>query len=336
MKAAGDLPVEAGIDWERLAELRAAFLAGTAGTRDYWHSESDLASYDATLAQRIGWKWDFVLEDLARRDWSPPIGHLVDWGCGSGIAARAFLDRFGVETARTLWFADRSVMAMRFAAARAKSKYPEAAIKTGMPVSTSNVTILVSHVLTELRPAELRSLLHLLRRATSVLWVEPGTHDASRALIRVREELRVEFHPIAPCVHCEGCGLLKAGLEGHWCHHFATPPPAVFTDPFWGRFSRLMEIDLRSVPLSYVVLDRRPRPPLPDGTVRVLGRPRVGKAEVRLLACNAAGVHDLSLSRRQFPTAWQDTRKGRSASLQALPDHSQGAPAPRPIFPGTD
>ena len=42
------------IDWKALERLRAAFLAGTAGANDYWHSESDLASYDATFAQRIG------------------------------------------------------------------------------------------------------------------------------------------------------------------------------------------------------------------------------------------------------------------------------------------
>jgi hypothetical protein len=328
MKVAGKSPAEVTIDWQRLAKLRAQFLAGTAGTRDYWQSESDLASYDATFAQRIGWKWDFVLEDLARRNWSPPIGELMDWGCGSGIAARAFLDHFGVEKVRSVCFLDRSLTAMRYAAARASSKYPGMPIEIGMPSSGPCVTILLSHVLTELGPGELRSLLALLRRATAIFWIEPGTYEASRALIDVREQLRAEFHTIAPCVHAERCGLLKAGLEAHWCHHFATPPPEVFTDPFWGLFARLMEIDLRSVPLSYVVLDRRPPRPLPAGAVRILGRPRVGKADVRLLACDAAGVRDVTLSRRQFPAAWQAARKGRSASLQVLPEETQGAPAP--------
>ena len=45
-----------------------AFLAGTAGQSDYWQSESDLASYDLTFAQRIGWKWDWVLADLSPGD----------------------------------------------------------------------------------------------------------------------------------------------------------------------------------------------------------------------------------------------------------------------------
>ena len=34
--------------WSSDARLRRAFLDGTAGARDYWTSERDLASYDAT------------------------------------------------------------------------------------------------------------------------------------------------------------------------------------------------------------------------------------------------------------------------------------------------
>ena len=44
------------IEWESLERMRAAFLGGTAGAQDYWRNESDLAAYDATFAQRIGWK----------------------------------------------------------------------------------------------------------------------------------------------------------------------------------------------------------------------------------------------------------------------------------------
>ena len=78
------------IDWAALGRLRKDFLSGSAGQRDYWQSESDLASYDATFAQRIGWKWDCVLRELTWRGWKPPMGELLDWGCGSGIAGRAF------------------------------------------------------------------------------------------------------------------------------------------------------------------------------------------------------------------------------------------------------
>ena len=67
------------VDWNALQRLRSAFLNGSAGERDYWQGESDLASYDQTFAQRIGWKWDYVLEELKRRCWLPPASELLDW-----------------------------------------------------------------------------------------------------------------------------------------------------------------------------------------------------------------------------------------------------------------
>src|ERR1051326_2732518 len=120
------------IDWSALERLRAAFLAGAAGAGDYWQRESDLASYDATFAQRIGWKWDYVLAELERRGWSPPRGELLDWGCGSGIAGRAFLDFFGSESVKALRVSDRSPLAMQFAAKRAREKYPTLDVQTGL------------------------------------------------------------------------------------------------------------------------------------------------------------------------------------------------------------
>jgi hypothetical protein len=132
----------------------------------------------------------------------------------------------------------------------------------------------------------------------------------------VRERLRAIFDPIAPCVRATTCGLLAPGHEPHWCHQFASPPPGVFADPFWGRFARLLGIDLRSVPLSYLVLDRRPPAALPVGTVRLLGRPRLTKADLRVFACDARGVKEHTLTRREYPAAWREARKGRTSSLQ--------------------
>src|SRR5260221_14548533 len=101
------------IDWKALERLRAAFLDGTAGAQDYWHSERDLDSYDQTFAQRIRWKWDYVLRELSGRGWTPPHGEVVDWGCGSGVATRAFLGRFGADSSARFIFWDRSPLAMQ-------------------------------------------------------------------------------------------------------------------------------------------------------------------------------------------------------------------------------
>ena len=44
------------------AEIDAeAFIGEVAFNGPYWESEAELASYDLTYGERIGWKWDQVL-----------------------------------------------------------------------------------------------------------------------------------------------------------------------------------------------------------------------------------------------------------------------------------
>ncbi len=301
------------VSWSSLERLRTVFLSGTAGQADYWQQEADLASYDLTFAQRIGWKWDWVLEDLKRLGWSPPAGEVLDWGCGTGIAHRAFFHHYGtISTDRlTLW--DRSNPAMRFAANRAATKYPQLRIETGL--SDSPVLLLISHVLTELSQEQATRLVDFVRRAQSVIWIEPGTYDASLELIAVRERLRDQFNMIAPCPHQARCGILAAGNERHWCHHFAQPPNNVFTEGNWVRFGRLMGIDLRSLPLSYLVLDKRPSP-LSAGATRIIGRPRIYKPHALMLACDETGVREHRLDKRTLPEHYRQVKKDRFGSLQ--------------------
>jgi hypothetical protein len=104
------------IDWEALDRLRDTFLSSQPSPGNYWMTWTDLASYDLTFAQRIGWKWDAVIAELKRRGWSPPAGGtLLDWGCGSGIGSRCVLDGFGSGNFARLELFDRSSLAMEFA-----------------------------------------------------------------------------------------------------------------------------------------------------------------------------------------------------------------------------
>lgn len=304
------------LDWTALERMRTAFLAGTAGTADYWRSESDLAAYDATFAQRIGWKWDFVLAELHRRGWTPPAGELLDWGCGSGIAGRAFLDHFGTAAVTRLRLADRSPLAMNFAARRAREKYPTLVSEPVAPPSAPPVgTLLLSHVLTELTQEQTEALVEQAAAAQCVIWVEPGTYEASLTLIAIRERLRVHFQLVAPCPHQERCGILAPENERHWCHHFASPPPEIFTDSGWARFANLLGINLRDLPLSYLVLDRRPAPGLPPNSARLIGHPRLYKGYALLLGCDAAGVSERRLAQRSFPGEFKAFKKGKHGSL---------------------
>lgn len=301
-------------DWDALERLRAAFLQRTAGAADYWLHRRDLDSYDQTFAQRIGWKWDWLLAELDRRQWQPPAGPVLDWGCGSGIAGRAFLDHYGAETHQPLWLHDRSLLAMEYATERARAKYPGLTVAAAPPEARPAV-LLISHVLSELSPPAFTALLEVIRRAAAVLWVESGDYETSRALIAARELLRAEFHVIAPCTHAQRCGLLEPENAPHWCHHFALPPPEIFADGDWVRFGRLAGVDLRSLPLSCLALDRRPAPPLPEGSFRLIGRPRVFKPNTLLLGCDAAGVREASLPRREHPELWRRLKQGGHPTL---------------------
>ena len=304
------------IDWNALERMRTAFLQNTAGAADYWQSESDLESYDATFAQRIGWKWDYVLEELKRRGWLPPQGELLDWGCGSGVAGRAFLDHFGEKSVSVLRVWDRSPLAISYAAARARAKYPKLKIIAGNGTPSANDVLLISHVLTELTPEQTQTLADEAAKAQCVLWVEPGTYEASLTLIALRERLRSQFKVVAPCTHQELCGILAPENERHWCHHFASPPSEVFMDGNWGRFARVMGIDLRDLPLSFLVLDKRPVPSLPAGAGRVIGHPRIYKGHALLLGCEATGVRERKLTKRHFPEEFRAWRKGTADVLR--------------------
>ena len=304
------------LDWDALQRLRRTFLDNPLAAGDYWQSESDLASYDATFAQRIGWKWDYVLNELRQRGWMPPKGELLDWGCGSGIASRAFLDHFGAKSVAALNLWDRSALAMNFAARRARAKYPHLTVKSGLVEAPA--ILLISHVLTEMTPEQTQALADIAAAGTVVIWVEPGTYDASLTLIAVRERLRGRLNVVAPCTHQERCGILAPENERHWCHHFAAPPTEIFMDADWSKFAKLTGIDLRDLPLSFLVLDQRPVAAFSAGATRVLGHPRVYKPHALLLSCDREGVCERKLTKRALPAQFKQLKKHNFAPLQLM------------------
>jgi hypothetical protein len=315
------------LDWTALDRLRAAFLSdASARATPYWQTHDTLAAYDATYAERIGWKWDALLRELAARVWTPPAGTvLVDWGCGSGVACRRVLAAFGPAHFSGLHLHDHAPEALAFSAARVREVYPSLPLldSPGFRLSAAPFTLVVSHVLNELPPEARATLLDLAARAAAVLWVEPGTHADSRALATVRDEFRNTHRLVAPCTHCEACPLFAEANARDWCHFFAAPPPGVQNDAAWVRFSHRAGIDLRSQAFSCLVLDRATMPalpPVPAGTqaARVLGRPEVFKPYARLLACAADGLHFLELSKRTDPTLVKRLAKNPPLPLYAL------------------
>ncbi len=300
-----------------LAALRARFLDGSNAGGGYWKNEAELALYDASFGERIGWKWDAVIAELQMRGWRPKAKHVVDWGCGSGIAGRRALAAW--EGFASLTLTDVSPLARRFAEARAREIFPQIPVRTTAhaAASVAGSLLLVSHVLNETDDAASRRLVVAARRAEEIIWVEAGTHADSRLLISVREELREEFDIIAPCTHAARCGMLAPENATHWCHHFASAPSEASRDARWSQFGRELGIDMRSLPYSFLVLARRgAQEDRTRGFSRIIGRPRDEKGHFNVLSCGEEGVEELMVQKRDVPELSKQLRKGRADPVQ--------------------
>jgi SAM-dependent methyltransferase len=318
------------LDWKALDRLRDGFLQGVATKAAYWQSEADLASYDFTYGERIGWKWDHVLRELRLRGWAPQSRRIFDWGCGSGIASRRVISFFGAEHFDELTVWDHSPAACDFATDAASRSFPNLAVASATPSLMAGDAaiglLVISHVFNELPATALSELKALVRRAAEVIWVEPGTHPVSRSLGAIRDELLAEFDVIAPCTHALACPALAPGNERDWCHFFAPPPSEIFAHPEWVKFGQRAGIDLRSLPYCFVAMKRRvsdaaSQDEISDTGVeeglkasalagagdlsRVIGRPEHFKPYVRVLNCDATGLNELELLKRTDPALYK-------------------------------
>jgi diadenosine tetraphosphatase ApaH/serine/threonine PP2A family protein phosphatase len=341
------------LDWEVLDRLRETFISGDKTAGPYWHTITDLECYDFTYGERIGWKWDAVLRELKARGWTPapaaingaaatsprlptagevsraPIT-ILDWGCGSGIAGRRVVEAFGPATFSRLVVHDHSTLALDYAEHRGRQAFPGLAVERASTRDLRGTEpiglLVVSHVVNELTDTARAELADLCARAQAILWVEPGTHESSRLLGAWREQLRESFRVVAPCPHAGPCGVLAAGNERHWCHFFADPPTGLYADSGWVKFGQRAGIDLRALPYSFLVLDRCVGASLDDAQTgadeprpykwsRILGHARVFKGYAKLFACDATGVAELMLQKRDAPALFKQLKQGVAPSL---------------------
>jgi hypothetical protein len=111
---------------------------------------------------------------------------LLDWGCGTGIAARRIL--FAWPKIAEVSLHDRSPLALGFARERIGAEHPAVAFGSGVRVDRDTLLI-ASHVINELDGRTRAELLALARAAGEVIWVEAGSHADSRRLGEIRAEL---------------------------------------------------------------------------------------------------------------------------------------------------
>jgi hypothetical protein len=292
------------INWNLLANLRDIFLANKAAP-DYWENDEILKAYDLTFAARIGWKLDKAFLECASRGWKPTIETtLLDWGSGTGIAARRFLTQWKWPGLKKVLIYDQSERACKYAIKKITDENSISVELWDGSRPQDPFILTASHLLNELsKPTE---LLQLASFAHSVFFVEPGTPTLSKKLIEIREEFRDSFKIVAPCPHASVCGLLSADKD--WCHQFAEPAPEVFTTKFWRTFSEKLKIDLRSLPVSYLALTKS-EVGLTQPEAQEIGRPRIYKGYAAVMNCREKGISDEKILKSKQPELYKRLKK---------------------------
>ncbi len=278
------------INWQILDKLRSRFLDQSPESKrqDYWDSTDVIHLYDQTFAQRIAWKWLAVLNELSQKQGLafPPNPKILDWGCGSGIAARTFLEyaeKFGITHPEILFF-DRSSKAVNFAI----NQIPNVQARDWTLHQEKPDILLISHVLNEIDDAQLQQLKKLILQSSMTIWVEPGTYEVSRKLLECREFFKDHLYILAPCPQKGLCPMMQEKNTHDWCHNFAPVPTKVFHSAFWDSFSKNLKIDLRSLSVSFLVLSQGNQkiPPIPN---RIIGKAKKFKPFQTALVCTQAG-----------------------------------------------
>lgn len=292
-----------------LEQLRERFLRAEPMKGPYWQNVRQLELYHQTFAQRIGWKWQAVLDELVELGWTIPDGaSLFDLGCGSGIATEVVLERFG--TVAEVVLSDHSALAAEYAATRLRARFPECRFRptTEWAIPAGSV-VLISHVLTELGREDLCPLAEQLQHSQAVLVVEPGTRSASAQVVALREMLRWHFTIVAPCPHQQRCGMLAVGNRQHWCHFHLRPPLVAFTDRQWVRFADAFGLDIGDLAVSMLVVDRQWNAP-PAGQERIIGTADVGQQDIVLTLCTADGsISQRCIDRQRHREQYRRFRK---------------------------
>ena len=298
------------IDWQGLDRLRSMYFSDKEKILDYWQSEKLLSDYHDTLGQRILFKWQNVLSYLDGKNILPLKGQkdfvIKDWGCGTGVASLAFLAYCKPSGKVKLVLSDRSQAAMSFARKKVEEACREACIE-GPESKASADVLLVSHVLSEMGKEEEACLLEEIRKAKYVIWLDAGTKAVSRRLSKARDALLAGFDVLAPCTHQMACGMLEEGNEQHWCHFFGDVPPLVFQSAFWREFSKKLKIDLRSLPMSFLVMAKKEvgvDGPL-AGEKRIIGRVAAQKGRCHFYTCDSLGVRKEERQKREDKKAFK-------------------------------
>ena len=219
---------------------------------------------------------------LQRPDWQPRS--ILDVGAGPGAATWAAVERWPSLNELTLVELEPEMIAA------GRELLPAARWVAGDVSNARGPTELVvaSYVLGELDDAAGVAARLWKQTADTIAFVEPGTPAGYRRVLAARAAvIAAGGQTVAPCPHDHPCPL----PDGDWCHFAVRLPRSKLH-----RRAKGVELGYEDEKLSYAALSREP---VPQAAARIIRRPQVRSGHVNLVTCEADGIHDRTISRRQ-------------------------------------
>jgi hypothetical protein len=91
------------------------------------------------------------------------------------------------------------------------------------------------------------------------------------------------------------------------------------------KFGQRAGIDLRSLPYSFLALERTATTGTPGGWSRVIGRPEHFKPYARLLNCDAQGLTDLEIPKKATGGLYKELERNRAPLVYRWTRERKGA-----------
>lgn len=281
---------------DRSAELSRQYRSGDA-CRTAIGSFSDALAYAVTRMPATYAAVSAALAYAAEQlpDWRPDS--ILDLGAGPGTASFAAVDRW--PDIRAVTMVERNAISRSLAQALtgtapspalSGSRIMDADLTRDTTLSPEADLVIIAYMLVELTNAEILPIVQaaLSKARRALVLVEPGTPTGFECIRLARTALfDAGARAIAPCPHSHACPIVAPD----WCH-FSVRLARSRDHRLTKRADRSFEDET----FSYLVVS----PSLVPATVtpRVIAPPRVGKAEVKLRVCEANGLAERCISRR--------------------------------------
>lgn len=183
-------------------------------------------------------------ESLKNRRW-------IDYGAGPGTYSAALLSLPLEFQPREIIVVDHSPLMLSQAEKFLTNSFPKQKFQflSSLPNSLSqekDSILFFGNSLNEMKPDYAQALLKNFK-GEDLLWIEPGTMDSFKTLVRYRQDLiNSGFQMVYPCAtSCLSCPALSREVP-EWCHQVLR-----LTHPDWlERLSQKMQIDRKEMPMT--------------------------------------------------------------------------------------